>query len=319
MTNYFIGIDLGGTRVKLGLIAGENIISRMVLPVDRVTGLAACLPLLEGAITHLIGSAGVEPSSLGGIGLAFPGLVDPVARRILSTNKKYDDAVNVHLPDWIKKTWNVPFFMENDARMAAVGEWQYGAAKDTKDVVMMTIGTGIGTAAIIDGQLLRGRHFMAGCLGGHIAVMYNGRHCTCGNIGCLEAYGSTWCLEQTARSAKEFAGSALAAVPKIDFATLFEAAENGDALAKRIKQDCQDVWSAGIVNLIHAYDPEVVVMGGGVMKRAAEILPYVTEKVHARAWTPWGKVSIRATQLHEDAGTLGVIYSLQHEYAIQLR
>ena len=88
--------------------------------------------------------------------------------------------------------------------MAAVGEWKYGAGRDTNDLVVMTIGTGIGTSAIIEGKLLRGRHFQAGCLGGHISVQYEGRECTCGNKGCLEAYGSTWSLEGRVKEAEGF-------------------------------------------------------------------------------------------------------------------
>ncbi|WP_431214942.1 ROK family protein [Puia sp. P3] len=87
--------------------------------------------------------------------------------------------------------------------------------------------------------------------------------------------------------------------------------KSGRADALQVRQDCYDIWSAGIVNLIHAYDPEVVVLGGGVMANAEQILPYLTEKVHRRAWCPWGKVSIRITQLHNDAGVLGITHCLR--------
>lgn len=308
MRNYFVGIDLGGTRIKLGLVHGEGIVAGTIIPADVAGGLAASLPVLEREIGGLLRAAGVSRSVLGGIGLAFPGIVDPVSQRILSTNKKYDDALKVDVARW----WDVPFFIDNDARMSAVGEWKYGAARDTQDMVMMTIGTGIGTSAVIGGQLLRGRHFQAGCLGGHIAIRYDGRPCNCGNIGCLEAYGSTWCLEEQARMAGDFNDSVLAGFSVIDLAAVFGAADKGDALGVRMRQDCLEVWSAGVVNLIHAYDPEVVVIGGGVMSRSAEILPYVTAHVHRHAWTPWGKVAVRATQLHHDAAILGVVHCLQH-------
>ena len=296
MNNHYIGIDLGGTRVKLGLVTEGRVVARRIIPAS--SGLEASLPVIAREVDELLRSGQVARASLAGVGLAFAGLVDPSAQRILSTNKKYDDALDVDLPAWVKQNWNVPFFMDNDARMAAVGEWKYGAGRGTDDLVIMTIGTGIGTSAIIGGQLLRGRHFQAGVLGGHISVQYEGRPCTCGNKGCLEAYGSTWSL------AGRVAGIA-------DFEALFAAAASGNAEALRVRQDCYDVWSAGIVNLIHAYDPEVVVLGGGALSRADEILPYVTEKVERHAWTPWGKVSIRATRLHGDAGVLGVIHCLK--------
>jgi len=302
MNNHYIGIDLGGTRVKLGLVTEGRVVARRIIPANSSGGLSgglvASLPVIAREVDELLRSSQVARASLAGVGLAFAGLVDPSAQCILSTNKKYDDALDVDLQAWVKQHWDVPFFMDNDARMAAVGEWKYGAGRGVNDLVIMTIGTGIGTSAIIGGQLLRGRHFQAGVLGGHISVQYEGRPCTCGNTGCLEAYGSTWSL------AGRVEGIA-------DFEALFAAADKGDADALRVRQDCYDVWSAGIVNLIHAYDPEVVVLGGGVLSRADEILPYVTEKVHRHAWTPWGKVSIRATELHGDAGVLGVTHCLK--------
>jgi glucokinase len=311
MRTYYIGIDLGGTRVKIGLVTDGMVVARKIIPADAAAGLEASFPALQKEIDVLLRSHHLTRAALGGIGLAFPGLVDPFSQKILSTNKKYDDALTVNVPDWVSKHWNVPFYMDNDARMAAVGEWKYGAGTDTNDMVIMTIGTGIGTSAIIEGKLLRGRHFQAGCLGGHISVQYEGRTCTCGNKGCLEAYGSTWSLTEKVSRAEGFSSSLLAAAEVIDLAALFEAADRGDELALRVRQDCLDVWSAGIVNLIHAYDPEVVVVGGGVMHQADKILPYVTEKVHRHAWCPWGKVQLRATKLHSDAGIAGVTHCLQ--------
>ncbi len=311
MRTYYIGIDLGGTRVKIGLVTGGEVVARKIIPANASVGLEASFPAVQKEIDGLLQSYRQARTTLGGIGLAFPGLVDTSSQRILSTNKKYDDALAVDVPDWVEKHWNVPFFIDNDARMAAVGEWKYGAGRDTNDLVIMTIGTGIGTSAIIEGKLLRGRHFQAGCLGGHISVQYEGRECTCGNKGCLEAYGSTWSLERKVKEAEGFGGSTLSQVKTIDFEALFTAAEEGDELALRMQQDCFDVWAAGIVNLVHAYDPEVVVLGGGVMGRADKILPYLTEKVHRHAWCPWGQVELRATQLHSDAGITGVVHCLQ--------
>lgn len=312
MKKYYIGIDLGGTRVKIGLVMEGEVVARKIIPADAAGGLEASFPAIQKEIDGLLQSYRLTHTAFGGIGLAFPGLVDPFSRRILSTNKKYDDALAVDVPDWVRKHWNVPFFIDNDARMAAVGEWKYGAGRDTNDLVIMTIGTGIGTAAIVEGKLLRGRHFQAGCLGGHISVQYEGRECTCGNKGCLEAYGSTWSLAGRVKEAEGFDGSRLSQVKTIDFEALFAAAAEGDELALHIRQDYFDVWAAGIVNLIHAYDPEVVVLGGGVMGQADKILPYLTEKVQRHAWCPWGRVQLRSTQLHSDAGITGAVHCLQY-------
>jgi glucokinase len=313
MNKYFIGIDLGGTRVKIGLVADEKIIAKVIVPAQSVNGLAASLPFITKHINQLVKGKDLSLSDLGGVALGFPGLVDPFEKKILSTNAKYDDALAINLEDWVKKQWGVPFFLDNDARMAAVGEWKFGAGRDTDNLVVITLGTGIGTSAIIEGKLLRGKHFQAGCLGGHFSVQYNGRQCNCGNIGCVEAYAATWSIKERIMEESSYMQSSLSSAAVIDFETLLLAADSGDALAIHIQQDCLDIWAAGIVNLIHAYDPEVVVIGGGVMNKREKILPYLTEQIHKHAWCPWGKVALRATELLSDAGILGAVYCLQHQ------
>jgi len=313
MNDFFVGIDLGGTRVKLGLIKDDVLIDKKIIPALSQQGLAASLPIIEDHLDSLLQANNIGKNNFGGIGFGFPGLVDPRANKILSTNAKYDDALDIRLDDWVKTNWHVDFFLDNDARLAAVGEWKLGAGKDTDDLVVMTLGTGIGTSVVMDGKLMRGKHFEAGCLGGHISVVYNGRMCNCGNRGCVEAYASTWALKERIEQHEAFSKSSLSTVSVIDFEALFIAADNNDALAIEFKNDCVALWSAAIVNLIHAYDPEVVVIGGGVMQRHEELIPLIKEKVHQHAWTPWGKVDIRPSQLLSDAGIYGAVYCLQHK------
>jgi len=310
MSKYSIGIDLGGTTVKLGLVKEDAIVATIAIPAHAKSGLASSLPFVEDAIEKLLLEKNLKIKQVNGIAIGFPGLVNNITKRIISTNKKYDDAVDVDLEKWAHDKWNVPLVLENDARAAAVGEWKFGAGKGYDNIVMITIGTGIGSAAIMEGRLLRGKHFQAGCLGGHISVQYDGRQCTCGNIGCAEAYGSTWSLQEIAKASEHFENSKLKQLPRIDFKALFTLAEEEDSLAISILDDCMKVWSAAIVNLVHAYDPEAVILGGGVLESADKILPYLTRTVHQHAWCPWGKVHLRASSLLNDAGILGAAYLL---------
>lgn len=313
MEKYSIAIDLGGTRVKLGLIGGNKIIAKKIIPANAVNGLSNALVQLHEEINLMLSANQVSATSLAGIGLAFPGLVDPQSKKILSTNKKYDDAPEVDVENWVNNHWRTPLFIDNDARMACMGEWKYGAGQDTDDLVVVTIGTGIGTAVILEGKLLRGKHFQAGCLGGHFSVQYNGRECTCGNIGCVEAYSSTWSMKEIASSEPGFKDSLLSGATVLDFAALFEVAKKNDPLAISIRQKSIDVWATCIVNLIHAYDPEVVVVGGGVLNSELEIIPSITNKVRQHAWCPWGDVQIRPSRLLSNAGLWGLHYCLQNE------
>jgi glucokinase len=312
MKKYSIGIDLGGTRIKIGLVADGAVQLEKIIPADAANNLQSNLGNLKKEIDLLLNEPGSKGASFSGIGLAFPGIVDPVNKKILSTNDKYDDAIGMDVKGWVKDSWDVPFFLDNDARMAAVGEWKYGAGQDTDNLVVMTIGTGIGTAAIIEGNLLRGRHFQAGCLGGHFSIRYDGRLCNCGNIGCVEAYGSSWSLKERLASIAQGPDDPQAMPEVHDFAGLFDAAKKKDPVALRIRQDYLNVWAAGVINLIHAYDPEVVVLGGGVLNNQSDIIPFITEQVKRHAWCPWGDVQVRPSRLLSEAGILGVVHCLEN-------
>jgi glucokinase len=189
--------------------------------------------------------------------------------------------------------------------MALMGEHSAGAGRGVDDLVMVTLGTGIGAAAMMGGRLVRGKHYQAGCLGGHMPVSLSGRVCSCGNTGCVEAEASTWALPSICRSWPGFAESALASEKELDFAALFRAVAAEDRVARGVLDHCLRAWAAGTVALIHAYDPEVVIFGGGVMKSGAVILPFIDGYVRQYAWTPWGKVQIRAAELGNDAALLG--------------
>ena len=311
--HYTVGIDLGGTRVKIGLVRDQELFAFSVIQAEANHGLKSNLPRIEAEVNRLIREyipAGAAPE---GVGLAFPGLADHKAGKVLSTNKKYDDALKMDLAGWAAAAWGTGFYIDNDARMAAVGEWKFGAGQGSDDLVMMTIGTGIGTSAIINGQLLRGKHFQAGCLGGHFTVAYEGAICTCGNIGCVEAQASTGTLPDKIKSSREFHQSLLSRWDHHDFTILFQAAQQNDPLARRIVDECLNVWSAGIINLIHAYDPELIILGGGILNSKEDILPGIRQRVDQHAWTPWGKVEIRPSKLMERAGVLGVAYCLTHQ------
>ena len=160
---------------------------------------------------------------------------------------------------------------------------------------------------MIQGRLLRGRHAQAGCLGGHLPVLFNGRRCTCGAIGCAEAEAAGWSLPQVCRATRGFDGSPLAKEEPITFERLFHHAACGDPVALEVRERCLAVWGALVVGLIHAYDPEIVVLGGGVMRSSAAILPFLQNYADHHAWTPWGKVRLRPAELGNEAALLGAI------------
>jgi glucokinase len=301
-----IGIDLGGSHASIAVVSNDKMLASHQVPLDSAQPLRPVLSIFAAEIRKLLEELHLSASECAGVALGFCGLADARIGRVLSTNKKYEDAPSIDFNEWCSQEFGLRFGIENDARMALLGERHAGAGRGCDNLVMITLGTGIGGAAMIEGMLLRGKHAQAGCLGGHLPAKVGGRQCTCGAIGCVEAEASGWALPLLAREWKGFSASKLAA-HEIDFKTLFELADAGDRAAAEIREYCLKVWATGAVGLIHAYDPERLVIGGGVMRSAAVILPYVQTYVNEHAWTPWGKVQVVAAQLGNDAGLFGAI------------
>jgi glucokinase len=288
-------------------VSGREVLAVETVSLEAAQGLAGALPGIADALKRAAVSAGVQVSACAGLGFGFCGLVDSAAGRVLSTNAKYDDAPGLDLPRWCRESLGLPFRIENDARLALLGERHAGAARGADDVVMMTLGTGIGGAALIGGRLLRGKHFQAGVLGGHLVADFEGRPCTCGGVGCVEAEASSWALPDICRATPGFGTSGLARREPLDFEALFACAAEGDVVASAVRDRCLRVWAAGAVAMIHAWDPEVLVIGGGVMREAGTVLPAIAAHVSRHAWTPWGEVAVRAAALGDRAALLGAV------------
>lgn len=306
--NFTIAIDLGGTFIKIGLLKEGQLIVRKEVPSQSVSGLKTQLPALESEIDELLLANQFQREDMLGIGLSFAGLVDSVANRILSTNQKYDDGPETDLVGWAREKWNWPLYAMNDARMALLGEWQHGAGNGSENLVMITLGTGIGSAVLMGGELLIGKHFQAGNLGGHFIVNHNGTDCTCGGNGCVEAEASTWRLPSLLKEHREFEKSSIKKEDVLDFRALFHHAGNNDKVAKDVLDHCLSAWAAGIITMIHAFDPEMIILSGGIMKSSAVILPALQEKVNQLAWTPWGKVKLVEAKYPDSAALYGADY-----------
>ena len=308
-----VAIDIGGSHAMCAVVHDCRILATERIPVADTGSFARLLPELASATEAVLCRAGLLPADCAGVAVSFPGIVDPFTARIFSTPKgKYDDSASVDLGQWSQKRFGLPLRIENDARMALLGERRCGSLEGCDDAAMLTLGTGVGGAVLVGGRLLRGKHLQAG-LGGHLPAWYDGRACICGSRGCVEAEASTWALPEICRTWPGFAGSGLAKEPVLDFAAVFGWSRAGDPVAVAIRNRCLTVWATGIVGLIHAFDPDAVAIGGAVMKSADQILPFLESYVHAHAWTPWGKVRICAAALGPDAGLLGAVPLLEEQ------
>lgn len=302
-----LAVDLGGSHAGCAVVRRDRIVARYDLPAAGATGLGAMLPTIGDTLENLLDQAETARDACSAVVLGFCGIVSAREKRVLATNGKFDDAGGIDLERWFEERLEMPFLLENDARLALLGEHGFGAARDCDDAVMVTLGSGIGGAALLGGRLLESRHGLAGAIGGHFPVAMEGRRCSCGNCGCAEAEASTATLAAIYREQPGGAGGLLGERTKIGFAELFEAIEAGDPAAATALERCLKVWSVLSVALIHAYDPEVVVFGGAVMKRSAQILPRLQEYVNAHAWTPGRSVVLRPALLGADAALLGAL------------
>lgn len=297
-----LGLDLGGSHAACTLIRETTVLATEHLSFADTTRFAAVEPEIVAALQRLAKSS-PEPAT--GLGVGFCGLVDSRRNCVTSTNGKYDDAPAFDFDAWGRRTLGIPVRLENDARLALRGEMHAGAARGVADVVLFTLGTGIGGVAAMEGKPLLGAHSQAGVLAGHVQVRSDGRRCTCGGRGCAESEAAGWSLPLVCREWPGFARSSLAA-SALDFKSLFEAAAEDDTVAKEVLDHCLTVWGMMTVAAVHSFDPDLIVFGGGVMGSADHILPFLQKYVDESTWSPWGKARIVRALLGDHAAALGV-------------
>jgi len=303
-----IAMDMGGTSIKVGIIGeGGNIISISKLEAAPNDGIEKNLNQISKYIAQILSEKNISRVQLKAIGISVPSIVDD-NNRVLSRYVKYTDANEFDFNSWAKKEWGLPIAVENDARAALIGEWKYGAGKGYNDIALLTLGTGVGSAVLSEGKLYKGKHFLAGSMSGHISINYDGDPCNCGFFGCLETEASTWALPGIAARHPLFNKSSLSKIEKPEFIHLFDEADKGDELAEVLLKQCLKAWGTCAVNIVHAHDPELIIIGGGIMKQQSQILPFLQQMVDEYAWLPAGTIKIVAAQQIVYAGLLGMEY-----------
>jgi glucokinase len=281
-----LGVDIGGTKVAIGVVNQEGkIIAQHRAPMMATGSAEAGLEAVTGAIDSMISSTAMEIEC---IGICAPGPLDPKSGVILNP-PNVPCWRNFPLAERVSAKYSVPVEVDNDANAAALAETLWGAAKGFRYVFYATIGTGIGTGIVLDGSIYHGKTGSAG-EGGHVSIDYRGPVCACGKRGCIEilaagpAIGARARAKVAAESARassllELAGGDLAAMTS---ETVGKAYANGDALAKEILLDTVELLIPWLGNIVDLFDPDVIVIGGGV---AAMLKPFFDEiKVRLPKW-----------------------------------
>ncbi|MEV0821547.1 ROK family protein [Nonomuraea rubra] len=279
-----LSLDIGGTKLAAGVVTGDGLIHGwQVTPTRREEGPRPVLTRLFDLGRKAVAEAGVP--EVAAVGISCGGPLDTTTGVL---------ECPPHLPGWIDipivalatETFGVPAALENDATAAALGEFRYGAGRGTSTMVYLTISTGVGGGSVIGGRLHRGAAGNGGELG-HVMVRPGGRKCSCGRRGCLEAYASGTSIAERAREALA-AGrpSSLSAAALPTAEDVSRAAEAGDPLAIEVWDETTWALGTALTDLVNAFEPELVVLGGGVTRSGARLLDPVAAAVARDAMPP---------------------------------
>ncbi len=306
---YYIGIDLGGTNIAVGIVTEDGqIVKKTSVPTGAQRPFEEIFQDMADCIRKLLAETGIQESQLKSIGIGTPGCLDTKqGMLIFAGNFKYGKLVNYR--ELMQKHFNLPVYICNDANAAALAEAKVGAAKGVDNVMMVTLGTGVGGGIIIDGKIYEGHLTAAGELG-HIVIVHDGEYCTCGRNGCWEAYASvTALIRQTKEAMVANPDSIMNETPmeKVNGRTSFDAAKKGDKAALEVVKKYQEYIADGLANLVNVLCPEIIVVGGGICKEGDYLLGPVNEMMQKRVFgaglLPERKMVV--AQLGNDAGLIG--------------
>ena len=308
---YYIGIDVGGMSIKAGLTDKDgNILHKTILETKgEYTADYTISNDIHALIVKLLSEAGVTEDKIAAIGIGQAGSID--SERGIINYWNNIPMKNVHVVEELHAWHSCPVFIDNDANVAALGECVFGAAKGLKNVLLITLGTGVGSGIIINGNVYRGE-YGAGAEAGHMGIIMNGEPCTCGRRGCWEAYASVSALiRQTKAAMAAHPESSMNDIARdmgaVNGITAFKAARGGDKTALAVVDQYERYVAEGLISLQNIFRPQIFLIGGGISKEGeyltAPLEKYVYEGMFDKE-TGEG-VKIRPAALHNDAGILG--------------
>lgn len=307
MKNYVIGIDLGGTKISAAIAdLNGNVIFQTTLPTNAQEGEEAVLGRMISVIETLLDKSNKTIEEIVSIGIGSPGPLDAKNGIIITTPNLPFRNCDIVSP--IKNKFNVPVYLDNDANVAAIGEFMLGAAKGTENMVYITVSTGVGGGAVINGKIYRGNTSNALEIG-HTTILPDGPRCNCGNHGCVEALASGTAIAKRAKEAIERGlDTTLANYENVTSYEVFREAEKGDIVATDILDRSLNYLGICVANTITSFDPEMVVIGGGVSKGGDIVFERVQQVVNERCFKAMAEAcKIVPAGLGTDAGVIGAV------------
>ena len=308
-----VGIDLGGTNIAAGVVGEDcRILAKAACPTRAPRPAEEICRDMATAAREALEKAGVTERDVAWVGIGAPGVANPVTGQVeFSNNLAFHHApVGRLMEDLLGK----PIYLENDANAAAYGETLAGAAKGAKNAVAVTLGTGVGGGVVLDGKIYSGFNFAGGELG-HTVFVHGGEPCTCGRLGCWEAYASvTALIRQTRRAMEENPSSVMwqiaGSLERVNGKTSFDAMRQGDPAGTAVVDTYIRYVAGGIVNIVNIFQPEIICIGGGISKEGDTLLNPVRAIVERERYRRYSQkqTKILAARLGNDAGIIGAAF-----------
>jgi glucokinase len=298
MAKYTVGVDVGGTNIKFGLVnAKGEIVGRSRLQTKSfISNKKVLINEISQSIKELIKSNGLLKKEVLGVGFGLPGLINP-QKGLVNFLPNIPGWENVPLKQLMQKQLRIPTYLDNDVNLITLGEWKYGAGVGYSNLVCMTLGTGVGAGLILNNSLYRGEGFVAGELG-HMPLNEKGPKCNCGGEACFERYVGNGVLQKKLEKVFKKKG--------IVFPDVHHLGRKGDKRVLKFWEEAADHVGNGLVGIVNLLNPRLIIIGGGVSNNLVFMKKRIHEVIKKRAMkVQSGMVKIVRAKLDDDAGIIG--------------
>lgn len=310
MKKYSIGIDLGGTKILIGLVEKESgkVVSHIKKKTKKEKGPENIIRKMVEGVEELLEESGKSFTEISSIGIGSAGQIDRKNGIIIGAPNL--DCYNLNLKEILQNKFNIPVFVGNDVEVATIGEQKFGAGKGCADFVCVFVGTGIGSAIVKNGHIIYGATGTAGELG-HIIVDLNGRPCACGAHGCLEAYASRSAIETRIEGAlkkgrKSCISEYLEEGKAITSSMIRKSIEREDELVTQCVSEASEYLSGGLASVINLINPELIILGGGLIEAVDYFYKQTIKKAKSKSLpVPAEKIRFSKTILGDYSGVIG--------------
>lgn len=304
MKKYLLGIDLGGTFIKGGILNSDGtVVTIKQIPSERELGKEKVSNNIVKLVNELISSTKISLNDCKGLGIGIPGMVDAKTGEVIFANNL--NWKNFNIVKYLKEKLDIEIKIGNDANLACLGEYKFGGGKSFENLIFITLGTGVGGGVIIDGKLLEG-NMGAGAELGHSVIVCDGRKCTCGRKGCLETYASATALIKSAKEEALKNPESKLNLFEIDGKLPFTL-YNEDLSAKKVVDEYINYLACGLINFANIFRPEAILIGGGISNQGDNLIKplqkILDEEIYAGNAGP--KVILKTGCLKNDAGFIG--------------